>query len=114
MVEMGHSSHNGLGSTIDLVTGLPNDFHTLSFFKCKIMENVNKVTPEWREKHSQTCAKNFDGSFNAMEAVCATVLWKCSVKNFGLGYTTMLCDGDSKTFDAISDAEKYVEKIRPQ
>ena len=70
-------------------------------------ENEKEVTPEWREKHSKNCAKNFDGSSNAMEAECATVLWKRSVKNFGLKYTTMLRDGDSKSFDAIADAEIY-------
>ena len=37
MVRRGHSSHNGLDSVIDLLTGSPLHFHVLSHFypKCK-------------------------------------------------------------------------------
>ena len=37
-----------------------------------------------------------------MESKSATNIWKASVDKLGLHYTTMMSDGDSKSFDAIS------------
>ena len=104
----GHSSHNGMASVIELVTGLPLDHEVLSNFcgKCNIMEQSDS-SEEWKLKHSRNCLKNFEGSANAMEVECALRMWKRSIEKNSMRYTTMLCDGDSKSFDAISDAQAY-------
>ena len=106
----GHSSHNGLASVIDLITGLPVDFEVLSnfCFKCKVASD-RPDDPAWREKHQANCWLNFDGSSNAMEVECALRIWHRSVQLNKLRYTTMLCDGDSKAFDAVVSKKPYGE-----
>ena len=42
-----------------------------------------------------------------MEVECAKVLWGRSEANFKLRYSTMLTDGDSKSFDAIFEENIY-------
>ena len=107
----GHSSHNGLGCVMDLLTGLPVDYEVISDFclKCKIAEDKAHDL-EWEEKHSQNCPKNFNGTSNAMEVECALRLWKRST-DFKLRYTAMLCDGDSKSYDAVVEAAVYGEDV---
>eukprot|EP00795_Rhopilema_esculentum_P002650 gene2650-847_t len=108
----GHSSHNGVGAVIELITGLPIDYEILSNFclKCKIAEE-NPLNKEDQEKHLQNCGKNFDGSANSMEAECAVRLWRRSKENFCLHYTTMLSDGDSKAYAAVVNDSPYGEDI---
>eukprot|EP00795_Rhopilema_esculentum_P000838 gene838-10581_t len=97
-----------MGTVIDLVTGLPIDYEVLSncYFKCKAAEN-QKDDKVWKAKHSMNCHKNFDGSASAMEAVCAERLWSRSVDSHQLRYITILCNGDSKAFDAVSKLVLY-------
>ena len=104
----GYSSHNGMGSVIDLLTGLPIDYEVLSnfCFKCKAAEE-KEIDPVWKQKHSDNCPKNFDGSAGAMEVACAERLWSRSVEHHKLRYTAMLCDGDSKAFDAVTKLAVY-------
>lgn len=75
----GHTSHNGIGCTIDLLTGLPIDYEVLSnfSFKCKTSENKDA---EWERKHKMNCPKNFDRTAGAMEVACAKILWNRSIK----------------------------------
>ena len=103
----GHSSHNGMASVIELMTGLPLDYEVLSNYcqKCKLAEG--EKSEEYMSKHSKNCLKNFDGSANAMEVECALRMWKRSIEKNGMRYTTMLCDGDSKSFDAVTEAKVY-------
>ena len=106
----GHSSHNGMASVIELFTGLPIDYEVLSNFclKCQTAsDKPPKDLEEWKKKHSPNCPKNFDGSSNAMEVECALRIWKRSVENHKLRYTAMLCDGDSKAYDAVCQAKVY-------
>ena len=109
----GHSSHNGVASVIDLVTGFPVDFEVLSNYcnKCKIAEGLPDDV-EWKAKHAVNCPKNFDGTANAMEAECAVRLWSRSVARNKLRYTTMLSDGDSKSYDAVVALKPYGDKVR--
>ena len=108
----GHSSHSGMACVIDLLTGLPIDYEVLSNFclKCHITdENPPSQADydEWKRKHSPNCPKNFNGTANAMEVECALRIWKRSVADHKIRYTSMLCDGDSKSFDAICEAKVY-------
>ena len=95
-------------SVIELVTGLPLDHDVLSNFcgKCKVMEQSD-ISEDWKPKHSRNCLKNCEGSANAMEVECALRMWKRSIEQNSMSYTTMLCNGDSKSFDAISEAQAY-------
>ena len=108
----GHSSHNGLASVIDLLTGLPVDFEVLSnfCFKCKAAAE-RPDDPSWQEKHLPKCLKNYDGSANSMEVECALRMWRRSIEVNKLRYTIMLCDGDSKSFDAVVQEKPYGDQI---
>ena len=103
----GHSSHNGIGSVIDLLTGLPIDYEVLSNFCFKCQANGDVENRVWKEKHQLNCPKNYDGSSNAMEVECALRLWRRSEMEHKLRYTTILCDGDSKAYDAIVKNQIY-------
>ena len=108
----GYSSHNGVASVIDMLTGFPIDFEVLSNYcnKCKIAEGLPD-DPEWKEKHKANCPKNFDGTSNAMEVECAERLWKRSVEKNKYRYTTMLSDGDSKAYDAVIALRPYGDDV---
>ena len=103
----GHSSHNGVASVIDLITGLPIDYEVLCNFCFKCQANEENEDCAWKEKHRLSCPKNFDGSSNAMEVECALRLWNRSESEYKLRYTTMLCDGDSKAHDAVQKSKVY-------
>ncbi len=107
----GHSSHNGIGCVIDLITGLPIDYEVLSNFclKCKIASEDHNTTNEWRAAHAEKCTKNFHGSANSMEAEAAKRLWQRSIPKHKLRYTTVLSDGDSKSYDALVEGKVYGE-----
>ena len=109
---MGHASHNGVAVAIDLLTGLPVDYEVLSNFclKCKVAED-NPPNLLWKEKHAANCPKNFHGSSNAMEAECARRLWRRSEEKNHLRYTTMLCDGDSKSYDSVVADSPYGDAV---
>ena len=42
-----------------------------------------------------------------MEVACARRIWSRSEKENNLQYTVMLCDGDSKAFDAVVTDAPY-------
>ena len=102
----GFSSHNGVGSVIDLLTGLPVDFEVLSNFCSKCATKTNS-DQHWEEKHKPSCSKNYEGSSGSMEVECALRIWKRSIEEHSLRYTIMLSDGDSKAYDAVSAANVY-------
>lgn len=108
----GHTSKNGIGVAIDLLTGLVVDFCVLSNF-CIVCErgpdNKDDGYAEFWTAHKDECVKNHDGSSNSMEVAAAKVIWARS-SNSGLHYTTMLSDGDSKAFDAVMGMKPYGDK----
>ena len=75
------------------------------------MEEHDGIYNDLRERHLQNCPKNFDGSPNAMEAECAVRVWSRSVEKFKLQYITMLCGGDSKSFDAIKETKMHGKDV---
>ena len=108
--ERGYTSHNGMASVIDLMTGYPIDFEVLSNYcsKCRIAEDKN-MGDEWKEKHAPNCQRNFTGSAGAMGVECVKRLWARSVKKNNFRYTAILSDGDSKAYDAVKALEVYGE-----
>ena len=106
----GFSSHNGVGVVIDLLTGLPIDFEVLSNY-CSKCEAKSDSDQDWKEKHKVTCSKNYEGTSGSMEVECALRIWKRSIEEHSLRYTTMLSDGDSKAYGAVCDANVYGDRI---
>lgn len=111
----GHSSLYGIGSVIDILTGLVIDFTVMSKYchDCtKTAADLNKDSAEyaiWHNEHlnSGLCEKNFDGSSNSMEMFAAEILWKRSIECCNMRYTTILSDGDAKTFSHLSKLKVY-------
>ena len=110
----GHSSHNGVSSAIDFETGLVLDFQVLSNWCQACTNGPSPGDPrydEWYLNHKWKCQKNTEGSSNSMEAEAASLMWQRSVRKRGLEYGTMLCDGDSKAFQAASESCGYSQPI---
>ena len=110
----GHSSHTGIGVVIDLLTGLPIDFEVLSNFciKCQFAPpKSGENYKDWEENHAKNCMKNYDGSANSMEMECAQRIWQRSETKFKFRYTTLLSDGDSKTYDRLVKTNIYGDSI---
>lgn len=104
----GHSSHIGVGSVIELFSGYVLDYVVLSNF-CLGCEVGPKPSSdgyeEWRANHK--CQKNTNSKAGQMEVEAALILFQRSLERHGLRYTTVLCDGDSRTFSALQEAKVY-------
>lgn len=103
----GHSSHIGIGAVIELFTGYVSDYVVLSNFclGCEVGPKPDSDGyAEWKVTHQ--CQKNTDSKAGHVE-VEAGLLFQRSLDRHGLRYTTILCDGDSRTFGAIKEAKVY-------
>ena len=104
----GHSSQIGVTCVIDLLTGSCVDFHVLSKYSQKYETTVKKTEAVgllayqvWYQDHIMSeCQKNSDGSSGMMEVEGAKVLWLRSTAE-KLRYTTILSDGDCKTYNKL-------------
>ena len=108
----GHSSHTGIGVVIDLLTGLPVDYEVLSSYclQCQLAPtNDDENLHEWQQNQSSKCSKNYEGSANSMEMECARWIWERSQEKNNFRYTTVLSDGDSKTYDNLVRNKVYGE-----
>ena len=82
----GFTSKHGVGTAIEVQTGLVIDFCVLSTFchACKVNEKKYKddaaALAEWKMSHILCCDKNFDGSSKAMEADAAVRIWSRSLE----------------------------------
>ncbi|KAI0210947.1 hypothetical protein LSAT2_004288 [Lamellibrachia satsuma] len=54
----------------------------------------------WKAAH-RNCTINYSGSSGGMEEAAAEQLWKRSIDKFGFRYTTLLPDGDAKTYNQL-------------
>ncbi|GFV26624.1 uncharacterized protein TNCV_2091611 [Trichonephila clavipes] len=57
----------------------------------------------WQKGHADECDKNFDGTSGAMEIQSALIMWRRSISDCQMRFVSMLSDGDSKTFQFLSD-----------
>ncbi|KAH7976933.1 hypothetical protein HPB52_021746 [Rhipicephalus sanguineus] len=84
------------------------DYVALSNF-CAGCERGPKVDDasyeEWKANHE--CQKNTDKKAGEMEVEAGVVLFKRSLVKHSLQYTTVLSDGDSRTFLALKEAKVY-------
>ena len=114
----GRTSHNGVVTVIEILTGLVVDFIALSNF-CQMCETGPQPDDDsydqWWEGHKNKCQKNIDCSSAAMEVEGARAIFKRSVQLHGFRYTEMLGDGDAKTHAALLAEDPYggypIEKI---
>lgn len=65
----------------------------------------------WYEGHQSACQKNHDGSSGSMEVKAASVIWRRSEKECKMRYTTLISDGDSKTFLMLQEIKPYGPEI---
>lgn len=114
----GHSSQTGVACVIDLMTGICLDYHVMSKYcqKCettgKRMKDVGPVAYQiWWDEHKEGCSKHFEGSSGMMEVAGPKELWKRSLKH-KLRYTTLLSDGDCKTYSVLVDEKPYGDNIQ--
>ena len=61
----------------------------------------------WYAGHHDSCDINTNVSAPAMEALAAVSLWRRSEEKNSLKYTCYIGDGDSKGFNAVSQAKPY-------
>ncbi|GFT69460.1 uncharacterized protein TNCV_1297541 [Trichonephila clavipes] len=113
----GHSSQIGVGCMIHLLTGFVMDFEIMSK-RCIESEHAKSGLGEnsaefhvWYEGHISSCAINHVGSFCAMKQEAALKLWQISEDN-GFRYTTLLSDGDAKTYQYLNTKEIYGPEIK--
>lgn len=114
----GRTSHNGVVTVIELFTGLILDFVALSNY-CKVCEAGpnpdSREYRDWKRKHEPNCQKNIDCSSGAMEAKGAVILFARSVALHSFRYTSMLGDGDAKTYATLLEEDPYdgvhIEKL---
>ncbi|CAN7994909.1 unnamed protein product [Ixodes pacificus] len=104
----GRSSHIGVGCIIEMYTSLVIDHVVLSNFclGCSIRPKASEEGyAEWLAEHE--CQKNVDCSAGRLEVEAALVMFRRSLSRHGLRYTTVLSDGDSRTFHALTEEKVY-------
>ncbi|GFU42813.1 uncharacterized protein TNCV_3139971 [Trichonephila clavipes] len=112
-----HSSQIGVGCVIDLLTGFVMDFEIMSkhCFECEHAKSgLGENSAEfhvWYNGHISFCAINHVVSSCAMEQEAALKLWQRSEDN-GFRYTTLLSDGDAKTYQYLNTKKVYGPEIK--
>ena len=102
----GYTANYGFGFVISVETEQVLDYG----FRSKICSAFNKQNADkdseeyktWFANHQKHCGKNYDGSCGNMEVSIAQELWKRSVV-FKMRYKYMVCDGDSKACNSVSN-----------
>ncbi|GFV90724.1 uncharacterized protein TNCV_2224401 [Trichonephila clavipes] len=113
----GHSSQIGVGCVIDLLIGFVMDFEIVSK-RCIECEHAKSGLGQhsaefhmWYEGHISSCVIYYIISSCAIEQEAALKLWQISEDN-GLRYTTLLSDGNAKTFQYLNTKEVYAPEIK--
>ncbi|KAH7979657.1 hypothetical protein HPB49_010317 [Dermacentor silvarum] len=104
----GHTSHIGVGTVIELFSGLVLDFVVLSNFCAGCESGPKESDPSygaWKDGHK--CQKNTNKKAGEMEVEAALILFRRSLERHNLRYTTVLCDGDSRSYLALQGDEVY-------
>ena len=78
----------------------------------KLKSRSADLYEQWLANHklSGCCTQNYVGSSECMAVEGALTLWKRSQQH-GMRYTTLLGDGDTKTFLALTRARPYGDII---
>ena len=115
----GYSSLHGVSTVISMDTGKVLDTEVLTQYckSCSLHEKDNKDTVAhqvWKAEHAAKCTSNFKGSSGAMEPAGLVSMYNRSIDKHGLLYTSLYCDGDSKSHDRVKDTykEKYSKEVK--
>ncbi|KAG0421933.1 hypothetical protein HPB47_002211 [Ixodes persulcatus] len=104
----GHSSRVGVATVIELFSGYVLDYVVSSHFclGCECgPEPGSSECAKWEAQH--LCQKNTECKAGQMEVDAALILLQHSLSLHGLRYTTMLCDGDSRSYHGVAEAKVY-------
>ncbi|KAH9364938.1 hypothetical protein HPB48_017967 [Haemaphysalis longicornis] len=104
----GHSSHIGVGAVIEFYSGLELDFVVPSNYchGCTLGPKPGDSNyNEWRQTHQ--CQKNTDVKSGKMEVEAALVLFRRSLEKYDLCYTTIVCNGDCRTYWTLCEDRTY-------
>ncbi|KAM7311432.1 hypothetical protein ISCGN_008339 [Ixodes scapularis] len=102
----GRSSHIGVGCIVELYSGLVLDHVAYSNFclGCALgPEPEEEGYGDWYA--ALECQRNIDCNSGRMEVEAALTMFQRSLAKHGLRYTTVLSDGDSRTFHALTEAK---------
>ncbi|GFX62726.1 uncharacterized protein TNCV_3007631 [Trichonephila clavipes] len=107
----GHSSLIGVCTVIGAETGKVLDREVLSSF-CKGCDSYKGVKfgikyNKWQRAHKISCRKNYSGSAGKMEVDGMLRIFNRSEKFHNLKYSNYIGDGDTKTFNALSENKQY-------
>ncbi|GFT02086.1 uncharacterized protein TNCV_83891 [Trichonephila clavipes] len=112
----GHTSLIGIACVIDILTGYVVDFEVM----CKVCRNCSVTKRElgessaeydiWFEGHRKDCDINHSGSSTSMEMEAALILRERS-QEMTFRYSTLLSDGDCKTFNYLTEKNVYGDKF---
>ncbi|GFW34689.1 uncharacterized protein TNCV_953171 [Trichonephila clavipes] len=112
----GHTSLIGTACVIDILTGYVIDFEVM----CKVCCNCSVAKRElgessadydiWFEGHRKDCDINHSGSSASMEMEAALILWE-RFQEIRFHYSTLLSDGDCKTFNYLTEKNVYGDKF---
>ncbi|GFW95783.1 uncharacterized protein TNCV_5023181 [Trichonephila clavipes] len=107
----GHSSLIGVCTVIGAETGKVLDREVLSSF-CKGYDSYKGVKfgikyNKWQRAHKISCRKNYSGSAGKMEVDGMLRIFNRSEKLHNLKYSNYIGDGDTKTFNALSENKPY-------
>ena len=110
----GFTSNYGVGVIIAMDTGEVLDVQVVSKLceECKAWEWMDpncEPFMAWKREHeaSGQCQANYAGSSPAMEVEAAKIMFKRSEEKHRLRYSTIVSDGDSKTFLALNELQPY-------
>ena len=115
-MKRGHTSAYGIGCVIDTLTGLVLDLTILSSYcqacscaeaRCGGRDTAQYQT--WLANH-KNCNANYHGTSGGMEVKAAEILWGRSL-NRGFRYTTMVSDGDARTFKHLTEKKVYGDDV---
>ncbi|KAJ4425721.1 hypothetical protein ANN_27917 [Periplaneta americana] len=101
----------GAGCVIDILIGYLIDYQVMSK-SCRKCDHARQryKNPQdfkmWYDIHKEECDINHTGSSGAMEIKAAIKMWNRS-QDFGLRYSSLLSDGDAKTFNKLCELEPY-------
>ncbi|GFX66906.1 uncharacterized protein TNCV_999451 [Trichonephila clavipes] len=107
----GHSSLIGVCTVIGAETGKVLDREVLSSF-CKGCDSYKGVKfgikyNKWQRAHKISCRKNYSGSAGKMEVDGMLRIFNRSEKLHNMKYSNYIGDGDTKTFNALSENKPY-------
>ena len=112
----GHASLNGIVSAVSVTIGKVLDLEVKSkrCKGCETHENMDKSSEKylnWKLEHSFECGTNHVCSSGSMEVSGTMAMYQRSVQKTGLRCVSFIGDGDSSTYQTVSNAKPYGDDI---